>query len=130
MWPGKGRVEWPRRRPGLVGRCVMFCDLMLLAALIGAGQDRAAKEPSYKLDIHKAEDKIVVRKEKDRTVFVVTSPSGIGIATIALEKGEWPEKVTLRFLYREGNGFDMLEDLQFVTDRLSGSGSAKQSGKM
>lgn len=105
---------------------------MLLAAALVVGQpDREAKEPTYKVvEVRKAADSVVARAEKDRTVFVVTSESGIGGATITLAGGEWPENVTLRFRYAKGQGFHWLEDIRLSTDRVVVAGAQKMSGRM
>jgi hypothetical protein len=104
--------------------------MLLIAILIALGPDGTAKEPSYKVKVHKDVDSVVAQKEKDRTVFVITSKSGIGGADIALDKGAWPEKVAFRFMYRKGNAFDTLEDIRLYTDRVLIQGAQKFSGKM
>ena len=108
----------------------MTHGMLLFAALIAGSQNRAAKEPTYKLKLHKDEDSFVARKEKDRTVFVITSKSGIGGVDIDLASGAWPQKVTLRFLYSEGKAFRTLEDFRLYTDRILIQGSQQESGKM
>ena len=109
----------------------MAHGMLLVAALIVGQPDREAKEPTYKVvEVRKVADSVVAQKEKDRTVFVVTSESGIGGATIVLAGGEWPEKVTLRFLNSEGKAFTTLEDIRLYTDRVLIQGAQAQSGKM
>lgn len=105
----------------------MTHGMLFVAALI-VGQP---KEPTYKVvELRKAADTVVPQKDKDRTVFVITSESGIGGATILLAGGEWPENVTLRFLYAKGRGFRALEDIRFSTDRVVVNGTDKLSGRM
>jgi hypothetical protein len=105
--------------------------LLFVAALVVGQPGREAKEPTYKIvDVLKENDTVVAQKEKGRTVFVVTSPSGIGDATIVLAKGEWPENVTLRFQYEKGKGFYWLEDIRMYNDRVVVRGTEKMSGKM
>jgi hypothetical protein len=111
----------------------MVHGMLLVAVLIAGQPDREAKEATYKIvDNYNywGADSVVAQKEKDRTVFVVTSESGIGGATIVLTGGEWPANVTLRFVYRKGRGFDMLEDIRMSTDRVVVAGTQKSSGKM
>src|SRR5262249_34290244 len=109
----------------------MAHGMLLVAALIVGQPGREAKEPTYKVvDVQKTADTVVAQKEKDRTVFVVTSKSGIGDATIVLTGGEWPENVTLRFRYSKDSVFDMLEDLRMYTDRVVVVGAQKTSGRM
>src|SRR5262245_63812641 len=109
----------------------MAHGLLLVAALVVGRPDGEANEPTYKVvEVRKAADSVVAQKEKDRTVFVVTSESGIGEAAIVLASGEWPEKVTLRFVYSKDRGFHMLEDIRLYTDRVVVQGTQKSSGKM
>ncbi|MBN9518213.1 hypothetical protein J0H58_06795 [bacterium] len=104
----------------------MTPGVLLVVALAGG----AAKEPSYKVEVRKAADTVVARTEKDRTVFLVTSESGIGGADITLTGGAWPERVTLRFAYEKGKPFRSLEDIRLRTDRVVVQGAEKQSGRM
>ena len=109
----------------------MAHSMLLVAALIVNQPAPDAKEPTYKVvEVRKAADSVVAQREKDRTVFVVTSESGIGGATIVLAGGEWPQNVTLRFLYSKGKGFDWLEDIRLSTDRVVVQGTQKMSGRM
>jgi hypothetical protein len=108
----------------------MALGMLLVAALVVGQPGGEVNEPTYKfVAVQKATDSVVARKEKDRTVFVVTSPSGIGDATIVLAGGEWPENVTLRFLYAK-KGFHWLEDIRLNTDRVVVPGAEKMSGRM
>ena len=108
----------------------MAHGMLLVAALIAGGQEGAAKEPTYQAQTHKAEDSVVARNEKNRTVLVITSQSGIGGADIVLASGAWPEKVTFRFLNSEGKAFRTLEDIRLYTDRVLIQGAHSMSGKM
>jgi hypothetical protein len=109
----------------------MASGLLLVAAAAIGQPGREAKEPTYRVvDVRKAADSVVARAEKDRTVVVVTSESGIGGATILPAGGEWPENVTLRFQYAEGKGFHSLEDVRLSTDRVVVEGAEKMSGRM
>jgi hypothetical protein len=111
----------------------MAHGMLFVAALIAGQPDREAKEATYKIVdsySYKGADSVVAQKEKDRTVFVVTSESGIGGATIVLASGEWPENVTLRFQYSKGKGLHTLEDIRLSTDRVVVEGTQKSSGKM
>ena len=111
----------------------MAHGMLLVAALIVGQPDLKVKEPTYKVVdsySYKGANSVVAEKEKDRTIFVVTSESGIGGATIVLADGEWPENVTLRFQYSKGKGFDWLEDIRMSTDRVVVEGTQKMSGRM
>src|SRR5262245_53040915 len=109
----------------------MAHGMLLVAALIVGQPGREAKEPTYKVvEVRKAGDSVVAQKEKGRTVFVVTSESGIGGTVVVLAGGEWPENVTLRFQYSKGKGFRTLEDIRLNTDRIVVQGMQKKSGRM
>lgn len=82
---------------------------LLLAVAIAAPTPKDAVEPAFKFELRKSDDSAVVEKQKDRTVIVITSPSGIGEGIIALTNGKWPEKLTLRFVYNKERGFKSLE---------------------
>src|SRR6478672_11865435 len=111
----------------------MAHGLLLVAVLIVGQPGREAKAATYKIVdsySYTGANSVVAQKEKDRTVFLVTSESGIGGATIVLAGGEWPENVTLRFLYSKGKGFNWLEDIRLSTDRVVVDGAQKMSGRM
>ena len=109
----------------------MVHGMLLAAALIVGQPAREAKEPTYKVvEVRKSADSVVARKEKDRTIFVITSKSGIGGADITLANGAWPENVTFRLQYSKDEGFRMLEDIRLYTDRVVVRGSQKTSGRM
>lgn len=109
-----------------------MAQVLVFVAALSVGQpSREVKEPTYKIvDVQKKKDSVVAQKEKDRTVFVVTSESGIGDATIVLASGEWPENITLRFQYSKGEGFHWFEGIRLYSDRVVVSGTEKMSGKM
>lgn len=67
---------------------------LLLAAL--AAPLCAAEPPSFKITVKRAQDAVTVKVERDTVVFTVTSPSGIGGASVALERGRWPAAVVVR----------------------------------
>ncbi|MCE9553245.1 MAG: hypothetical protein K8T91_07695 [Planctomycetes bacterium] len=58
---------------------------------------QAASQPAAAFDIrcNKKGDSVAVTTEADRTIFAVTSPSGIGGATIERRADSWPKQVVL-----------------------------------
>jgi hypothetical protein len=111
----------------------MVHGMLLVAALMVGQPGREAKDATYKIVdsySYTGANSVVAQKEKDRTVFVVTSESGIGGATVVLAGGEWPEKITLRFVYSKGKGFNWLEDIRLSTDHVVVAGAQKMSGRM
>lgn len=71
----------------------------------------------------KKEDTVEARAEKDMTVFVVKSPSGIGQAGIERTGEKWPKAVTLRLhlkgleSFQVSNGKDTLHVAVSVQDK-------------
>src|SRR5271156_6698632 len=58
----------------------------------------AATQPMASFDVHcdKTGDAVVVSTEADRTIFAITSPSGIGGAAVERRGGSWPKQLVLR----------------------------------
>jgi hypothetical protein len=108
----------------------MVHAMLFVAALIAEDKDCAPNAPTFKVKFHEAEDSFVIQKEIDRTVFVITSKTGIGGADFELAKGAWPEKVSFRLRNSEGKGLRDLEDLRLYTDRVLIEGDLKMLGKM
>ena len=109
-----------------------FYIFTLLIAYVGLaagtvtclGADQPAT-PGFNLKLQKPEDSIAVKTDDKRTVFVVTSASGIGSATVALTAGQWPKHIALRFEYPKDRGFDLLEGFSMTTARLRIQGAAR-----
>ena len=96
--------------------------LVMLSALVSPLADK--DEAKYQFMLKKAaEDSAEVRKEKNRTVLVVTSKSGIGSAIVTLTEGQWPRDVVLRLQYAKDRGFTSLESFGLDTNRMRVSGS-------
>lgn len=91
---------------------------LLSIALYIATAYASAGNPTYSFTLHKPEDSIAVRIHNQRTVFVITSESGIGKAEVKLKAGQWPEHVSLRFQYHDGRGFQSLEGFTLTTAHL------------
>jgi hypothetical protein len=100
---------------------------VLLLLTVGMADKGDAK---YQFQFKKGEDSAEVRSEKDRTVIVVTSKSGIGSMVATLTEGQWGRMVVLRFRHADRGGFQHLEMFHLKTARFLVSGSEKQSGAM
>ena len=70
---------------------------------------------AYKSSTRKRADRIEVQRQNDQTIFLVTSESGIGKATVKLTAGQWPKKSAVRLRYASGRGFGNLEMFQCKT---------------
>jgi hypothetical protein len=90
-----------------------LCVSVVIAILASCGAASAA-DPPGEIDAKG----VALLMEDKQAVFVVTSEKGIGNATVRLKSGKWPENVVLRFQYKEGSGFEMLESLDLRTDRF------------
>jgi len=103
----------------------MCLTMLLVFSAVGL-----AAEPKYQFDLKRKDDTIEVVRQKDATLFVITSPSGIGSATIDRSEGPWPAEVTLRFQRAPGDGLKALENFELVSGRMKLLGSHKDSGKL
>lgn len=104
----------------------LYC--LLLTLMIGFGRpDGATVQPAYQFKLKRLTDAITSRMEGSKTVFTITSPSGIGSATVTLTASKWPKEVVLRLRYAKDRGFTRLEGFFVTTARmqvreLSGNG--------
>ena len=60
-----------------------------------ANWNRFADEP-FKITTKRSDDRIEVKSQDDKTVFVVRSPVGISNATIERTTEQWPDKVMIQ----------------------------------
>ena len=63
-----------------------------LLAMIAAEGD----QPIFKITPKKKDDTVEVRADKDKTLFIVKSPSGISPAVIQRQQESWPKAIVLR----------------------------------
>lgn len=61
-----------------------------------ANEIKLAGEPAFTITTKKPADQVKVTVENGTATLDVTSPSGIGGATVTLPKGEWPTTIILR----------------------------------
>ena len=66
------------------------------ATSVVAEDGGTTKDRRFKILTRKADDRVVVRPEGDSTLFIVTSPSGIGRMTIERVEERWPKFVLVR----------------------------------
>jgi hypothetical protein len=78
--------------------------LFVVVCLAGAA---LADQPMDFKITHKKGDTIEVKVEKDRVVFDIRSPFGIGKAGIERAKAEWPKAVVLRLHLKGLEHFDV-----------------------
>jgi hypothetical protein len=109
------------------GGCPMYTGLLLASLVVGGTEDSSVAQPTYEFELRPKEIKIVVVKEKDRTVFLVTNLN-VGEVTIKLKGGQWPDKVSLRFQDKDEKVKPGLEHIRITTDRLYVEGSHHLSG--
>src|SRR5262245_50586752 len=87
-------------------RCVPFL-LAVVAAWtavchIGAG---GTKAPGFNISTRKTDDRVDVMGDSDKTILVITSPSGISRATIERKEERWPRSVTLHLKLKSLESF-------------------------
>ena len=80
------------------------------------------KRRRFEVSTKKADDRVKVETPKGRVVLSVTSPSGIGSATIRPVAGTWPGDVVLRLRLRG------LESLTVSDGKVTLAGSASHDG--
>ena len=102
-------------------------SLLILTSLVFSLAD---DEPKYQFALRKAQDAIEVKKDEKRTLFIITSQTGIGDGSVTLTEGRWPRDIVLRLRYDKERGFNMLESFTLATERFQVSGSQRTSGKM
>jgi hypothetical protein len=79
-------------------KCFLISVTVCLGSLTLADKGGAPKDQpsSFKITTKKKDDTAQVRADKDKTVFVVKSPSGISQAVIERQEETWPKLVVLR----------------------------------
>lgn len=101
------------------------CCLMVLLLPVVA---RAADPLEVEVKTRKPGD--VVGVSRDGLNVTVTSPSGIGGATVQVKKGAWAGEVRLRFQHEDKRGFRSLEGFTLTTNVLKVEGALKDSGRI
>ena len=76
----------------------LACGLVTLAvtAIMSAATAGDDKAPPFKITTKRDNDKVEVRADKEKTVFIVKSPFGISNAVIERTGEKWPDAVVLR----------------------------------
>jgi hypothetical protein len=76
---------------------VAFVVLAVLVGLSGMAVAGHGEKPrKFKITTKRADDKVEVKSDKDRTLFIVKSPFGISHAVIERTGDDWPKDVVLR----------------------------------
>lgn len=70
---------------------------------------RSNQEVMFQAMVGKTGDSIEIERGKDAPRFLVTSPSGIGTATITLWQGNWPSDVRVRLRHAGDRPFTKVE---------------------
>ena len=90
----------------------ILSNFHLAILLISGCASYSAQTAAYEINTRKPQDSIQPLARGDTTIFVVTSPSGIGAATIRVNDGHWPAQTIISFRYPDGRAFASLE--QFI----------------
>ena len=95
-----------------------------LLALVAVTTAAADEPPKFKITTKRDNDKVEVRADKEKTLFIVKSPFGISHAAIERTGEKWPDAVVLR-LHLKG-----LENLKVTNGKVKLEASASlQDGK-
>ncbi len=86
----------------------MSVTFVLMASIVGlsnAAGGHREKAPMFKITTKRANDSVQTQSDKDKTAFVVKSPSGIGQTVIERSDEKWPDVVVLRLGLKGLEGF-------------------------
>jgi hypothetical protein len=75
--------------------------LLLAIAAVATADD----PPRFKFTTKKPDDTVEIRADKDKTMFVVKSPSGISQAVIERQDDAWPKTIILRLHLKDLESF-------------------------
>ena len=101
--------------------------ILCLVLAVMTGPHCAAGPPSFKITVKKAQDAVAVKVEQDTVVFTVSSPSGIGGASVALERGPRPAVVVVRLRLHGLEAFAATcGRLRLSASMISGAGKPKR----
>jgi hypothetical protein len=114
----------------LRSKLAAFLFVLALAASAVFPASLGADEPKFQFELKRKDDSIEVVREPKRTLFVITSLSGIGTAKIVRSEGPWPSQVVLRLRHAPGQGLKALENFELTVGRMRLKGNDKQSGKL
>jgi len=101
--------------------CLSLLALFLLMNVF-VSADNGGASSKFKIMTKKDDDSVEVRADKDKTLFVVKSPSGISQAVIERKEDKWPRVVVRLHLkglerFRASNGKVMLDTAISFQDR-------------
>jgi hypothetical protein len=85
-----------------------------------------AGRPPFTVTTGRDTDKVTISFEKDRTVFVVRSPTGIGRAVIERTGDNWPAGVIVRLHVKGLESFRVANGKVALAVAVSGRGGAEQ----
>ena len=60
----------------------------------------AGGEAAWQINLKKKDDKVAIAIDGEKTIFTITSPSGIGSATVGPKSKQWPATVVVRLHLR------------------------------
>lgn len=90
----------------------MTCNsIAALIVVLMATLNCIADEP-FKITTKRSDDRVEVKSNDDKTLFVIRSPFGISNATIERTTKQWPDKVVIQLRLKG------LESLKVSTDKL------------
>lgn len=69
------------------------------------GRAAAQAVPAFSAQCKNAADRAVAELADGRLILTVTSPGGIGSATVTRQRDDWPKKILLRLLLKGLEGF-------------------------
>ena len=82
--------------------------------------------PAFKITTKRSDDRVEVKSEDDKIVFVVRSPMGISNATIERTTEQWPDKVVIQLRLKGLESFKVsIEQLKLEASASSQNGDVR-----
>jgi len=85
---------------------LLIVNAVLSNTAVGGDGDK----PMFKVTSKKSDDAVEVRADKDKTVYVIKSPSGISQTFIERTDEKWPEKMLFRLNLKGLESFRITND--------------------
>jgi hypothetical protein len=96
---------------------------VVLPPSVGTGADD--RPATFTITTKKKDDAVEVRADKEKTLFVVKSPSGIGRAVVARAVDRWPDVVVLRLHLSGLESFGVSNGTVAVNAAVSSQGGGR-----
>lgn len=100
----------------------LLCSIFLALCLTSYAAAATQQLSKFNITLKKSDDTVKVQTDKDKTTFVIKSPSGISQAVIERQENNWPNTVVLKLHLKSlenlrlSNGTVTLNAEMFIKD--------------